>query len=111
MSAATKRIRSAVFARADGACEACGKHITEESGHLDHFFGRAKVEQSASNCWALCLTCDDAKTNSRPTASAWLGRFIAHCVKHGFEAEQSMAQAKLLTLIAKGRAPAQERAA
>lgn len=104
MSAATKRLRRTVFARADGACECCGRWITEDSGHLDHFFGRAKVPEAVSNCWALCLTCDVAKTANEPTAAFWLVAFIAHALNHNFTAEAELAGAKLQTLQAKGLA-------
>ncbi len=102
MSASTKRLRATVFVRADGACEACGRHITEESGHLDHFFGRAKAPEAVSNCWALCLTCDVAKTANEPTAAFWLIAFIDHAEKHSYPVETERAAAKLYTLHAKG---------
>lgn len=104
MSKAMKQLRGDVFARADGACEGCGRFITEESGRLDHFFGRAKVEEALPNCWALCLTCDVAKTANEPTAAFWLVAFVAHAVDHEYLAEAELAGAKLQTLHAKGRA-------
>lgn len=106
MTVAMKKLRAAVFVRADGACEGCGRHVTEESGRLDHFFGRAKVPEAASNCWALCLTCDVAKTANEPTAAFWLIAFGAHCAKHAYLAEAELAGAKLQTLHAKGRVAA-----
>lgn len=40
--AQTKAIREAVFLRAKNRCECgCGRWITFESGHMDHFLGRA----------------------------------------------------------------------
>lgn len=104
MSTATKKLRTAVFRRASEACEGCGRHITEETGHLDHFFGRAKAEESLENCWALCLACDDAKTVNRPSAAHWLERFITHADRYAYEAAAERAHAKLLVLVAKGRA-------
>ena len=104
MSAATKRVRAAVFARADGACEGCGKFISPETGHLDHFFGRAKAEETVANCWALCVECDEAKTNNRPTAGYWLRRFIVHSDRLGHLEARERAYAKLTVLQAKGRA-------
>lgn len=89
MSAATKRLRRAVFARADGACESCGRHVGEEA---------------VSNCWALCLTCDVAKTANEPTAAFWLVAFGAHAEKHAYAVEVELAAAKLQTLHAKGGA-------
>lgn len=74
-----KRLRAAVFLRARGRCECgCRRSITAESGHLDHHFGRAKAEESMATCWALHPTCDDAKTNNRPSAIHWLRKFYRH---------------------------------
>ena len=104
MSAFMKRLRAACFARARGKCEAgCGRFITEESGHLDHFFGRAKQPESPENCWALCLTCDEAKTVNRPDARTWLLAFMRFCDLYGYGVEFERAQARLLSLRAKGR--------
>jgi hypothetical protein len=104
LSASTKRVRAAVFARADGACEACGKFVSPETGHLDHFFGRAKAVESLENCWALCVPCDDAKTRNAPTAAIWLAAFINHADRYGYTAAIERAFAKLQVLQAKGRA-------
>ena len=75
-----------------------------ESGHMDHVFGRAKVPQSISNCWALCLPCDTRKTLNQPSAYFWLKRFMVHAAKHGYDAEMQRAMGKMYALIAKGRA-------
>ncbi len=105
MTSATKRLRAAVFKRADGACECgCGAFITEESGRLDHFFGRAKAPESMSTCWAICLGCDQAKTLNYPSARYWLERFVDHAQRHGYSAEVERAFAKIDVLRAKGRA-------
>ncbi len=98
----TGRIRAAVFAREKNRC-ACGcrRWITEETGRLDHFFGRAKVPQAVSNCWALAINCDEAKTQNKPSAAAWLQRFAWHCGKHGYAAERELALAKLNVLQVK----------
>lgn len=100
------RTRAAVCRRAGGSCEACGRWVgvAGESGHLDHFFGRAKVPESVSNCWLLCVPCDNARTNSKPSAGHWLERFIAHCKLHDLTAEAELARTKFNTLGAKGRA-------
>lgn len=99
-----KNIRAEVFRRARGNCEACGAWVGEdgEQGHLDHFFGRAKVQESASNCWGLCVACDDSKTNNRPAASYWLARFAVHATRYGYLTEAQLADTKLETLRAKG---------
>ena len=104
MSAATKRLRRAVFARACNACENCGQWVTEESGHLDHQFGRAKVPEAVSNCWALCVRCDLQKTVNEPSASFWLARIERHANRYGYTAEAELAATKRNTLAVKGRA-------
>lgn len=102
MSTATKKLRALVFARAKGRCECnCGRALGE-SGHLDHMFGRARVPEAFSNCWALALSCDAAKTNNYPSAAFWLRRFRAHCRKHGFGAELDRADARMAVLAQKG---------
>lgn len=68
---------------------------------MDHFFGRAKVPQAVSNCWALHLECDEAKTQNRPSAAHWLQRFAFHCGTHGYLAERELALAKLNVLTIK----------
>lgn len=104
MSATTKKIRAAVFARAKGKCEcSCGRSLGE-SGHLDHFFGRAKMVESERTTWALCLFCDHHKTINKPSASFWLRRFRVHAKKHGFTGELERAEAKLAVLACKGMA-------
>ncbi len=98
-----QRLRGAVFVRANSHCEGCGRWINpHESAHLDHFFGRSKVPEAPSNCWGLCIACDDAKTNNRPSAAFWLKRFINHCWRHGLAAEKELAATKLAVLIQKG---------
>ncbi len=105
MSNATKKLRRAVFRRADGCCECgCGRFISEETGRLDHAFGRAKAAQSISNTWALAIPCDEARTANCPTAALWLHRFIAHADRHGYEIESNRAASKVAALHAKGMA-------
>ena len=72
-----------------------GRFIDFASGRLDHFFGRAKVAQSPSNCWALCVDCDARKTVSDPSSAFWLERFILHAIRHGFSSEQLRAEDRL----------------
>lgn len=73
---------------------------------MDHVFGRAKVPEAVSNCWALAIACDESKTVSRPDAATWLMRFMKHALRHGYAAEYELAAAKLQTLQAKGSAAA-----
>ena len=78
MSTALKKIRHLVFLRSRNHCECgCGRWITEESMHLDHFWGRARQE-SVESCWALHPECDQLKTLNKPDWSAWGTRFLAH---------------------------------
>ena len=99
------KLRKAVFQRATTRgvcrCECCWRTITEESGRLDHFFGRAKAEQAISNCWALCLVCDVAKTTNTPTAAYWLSRFISMARRHGYAAEMARAADRLALVQAR----------
>ncbi len=92
MSAETRRIREAVFKRAENICEACHD---EAAMAMDHFFGRAKAPQSAANCWALCCDCDFRKTYNRPSSAHWQRLFIAHTEKHGYETEAARARDRL----------------
>jgi hypothetical protein len=99
----TRRIREAVFRRADGICECgCGQWLND-NGHMDHAESR-RVQQTERNCWALTLECDLMRTVNSPSAAAWLRKFIAHCERHGYAAEAERAGARLLVLKAKGRA-------
>ena len=97
-------VRAQVFARAEGLCECgCGEPLGD-SGHLDHFFGRAKAPENERTCWALHWRCDHLKTTNTPSAAAWLRKFIAHCLKHRYELEAQAADVKLFVLAAKGLA-------
>lgn len=87
MSAELKRIRHAVFLRANNRCECgCGRWVTEESMHLDHFWGRAR-DESVESCWALHLECDTQKTLNRPDWATWGQKFLEHARHHGYEAQ------------------------
>ncbi len=101
-----KKIRGAVVVRSRGRCEACGAFLSAsgcgDTGHTDHFFGRAKAPESPENCWQLCIACDAKKTTGRPSAAFWLSRFIAHCKRHGFIDEKIRAEVKLAVLVCKG---------
>ncbi len=90
-----------MFQRANGECECCGAFIDEESGRLDHFFGRGHLAEAVSNCIALCIRCDHDKTNNKPTAIWWLVRFIEIAGRHGYFPEIERAQTRLAVLAAK----------
>lgn len=98
-----RKVRAAVVARAGESCEACFRWCGE-AGHLDHQFGRAKAEETEANCWLLCPTCDDDKTNNRPDAATWLQKFALHASLHGFKEAAERAMTKLAVLKQKGRA-------
>lgn len=100
-TAAFKRLRADVFKRADESCECgCGRFITPETGHLDHFFGRARHE-SLQTCWALSVECDRARTDNHPDAATWADRFYLHAIKHGYHEAAEMAVARIRVLVAK----------
>lgn len=94
---------SALATRAGGRCE-CGCGAAVPPGEVDHFFGRAKADESEATCWVLTPRCHYAKTANSPSARSWLERFIAHCERHGYAESETRAKAKLEWLIAKGRA-------
>lgn len=99
---ATAKLRAAVFDRSNGWCECgCGEQISEATGEMDHFFGRAKVPQAISNCWALTRQCHAGKTSSRTSAKHWLECFVRHAVAHGYWPEVNRAADRLAVLAAK----------
>lgn len=99
----TQKLRAAVCRRAEGKCEQCKAWVGEngESGHLDHFFGRAKAAESVETCWLLCVRCDHNKTNNSPRAEEWLRAFARHCRRHGFTAEAERAESRLVFVRAR----------
>lgn len=98
-----KEIRRQVFERAAGRCECgCGRAITPDSGHLDHFFGRAKAPETVENCWALHPICDEAKTSNRPNATYWAVRFGTRMLNQGHVSSALRALAKIEVLAVKG---------
>lgn len=98
----TKKLRALVFARANGLCECGCERALGDSGHLDHFFGRAKAPATVENCWALSLACDDAKTNNKPSAVMWCDRFYLHSILHGHHEAAERAAARAQSLATKG---------
>lgn len=88
-------LRIRLLTRARGMCECnCGRRIPP--GEADHFFGRAKAEETDATVWMLSVDCHFAKTRNHPTVSTWLERFIAHCKKHGYDEAILRAQARLV---------------
>lgn len=67
-----------LIARCRGRCE-CGCDAKVPPGEVDHFFGRAKAEETEATCWVLSVRCHFEKTRNSPTSSEWFRRFIAHC--------------------------------
>lgn len=101
----TEKVRAEVLARSRGCCEACAEPFTElQPFEMDHFFGRAKAAQKASNCWGLCRICHREKTHNRPNAAHWLSLFVRHCERHGYRAEKRRAQDRLY-VVSTTRAP------
>lgn len=86
-------VRSAVLERAAGVCEGCGAQPDRLAA--DHMFGGAgrRVSlESKFTVWALCFTCDQAKTANRPDAVLWLQWFIRHA-KHRMARAGQLAEA------------------
>lgn len=99
----TSEIREAVMNRARGNCEACGRPCSEVSPlEMDHFFGRAKTQQTTMNCWALCHGCHLDKTNNHPSSAWWLSRFYGHAEWHGYWDVAKRAKRRLAFVNARG---------
>lgn len=95
-NAETAAIRKAAMERAEGKCEFCGlpDGLFGRQLQLDHFAGRARSE-SVETCWVLCPPCHRAKTDSKPSAEAWLNAFLVHCDEHGYADASRQAEARL----------------
>jgi hypothetical protein len=93
------RVYAAVMARADGVCECgCGQSFGStifDRATCDHFFSRAKAPEDEAHCWALRADHHRAKTDSEPTVSFWLKRFLVHAEKHNFRAAYDRAFRRL----------------
>lgn len=88
-------VRAAVVARANGACECgCGGWFGFgfAAETMDHFWGKARSE-SLESCWALRWDCHQRK-GAGPSAE-WLGRWMRHCLKHGYAQQFKKASDKL----------------
>ena len=88
-------------ARARGRCECCSRPFAPgvAAATLDHFFGRARAEESAATCWLLRADCHRAKTDNAPSAREWHERWIRHAERHGYVAEAARARARLEGII------------
>lgn len=104
MTSGRKSIRHAIFLRCRYACEHCGLSVTEESGHMDHFWGRGagRPAESTSTTWFLCQRCDQNKTVNRPSNTVWLERYRAHCIRHDLTEELERIEARIQWNTAKG---------
>ena len=81
---ATAKLRAAVFLRANGRCESCGK---PHPVAMDHFLGgsgRRRQQQSYENTWALCSRCDSNRTHNVPSAEFWNDRFKRFAERYGY---------------------------
>jgi 5-methylcytosine-specific restriction endonuclease McrA len=94
------KVRAAVVRRSGGFCENCLAFVGED-GHADHFFGRAKAEETEANVWILCVACDHMKTLNKPNARVWLNRFTVHASLHGYTEAAKRAQDKLAVQVLK----------
>lgn len=89
----TPELYQQLITRAAGKCECCGRSLNARE--VDHFFSRAKAEESMETCWVLHPDCHFAKTTNVPSSAQWLLRFIAHCGRHGYVQAATRAQARL----------------
>lgn len=92
--AASKAVYRAVKARAAGRCEACGAR-RGAAMHMDHFWGRAKADESVETCWMLCPHCDRLKTENVPSRMEWLVRFAAHCAAHRYDSQKPRIESQI----------------
>lgn len=115
-------VRAQVIRRSAGICE--NPDCLADAQEVDHMFGgggRRKSLESVFTCWNLCSNCHRQKTNNKPNAAYWLVVFISHCATQGAECGDfdhetpagyahaaSIAKARLSSLEAQGRVPAQK---
>ena len=94
-------VREAAMVRAGGHCEACdGPFLSLPE--MDHFWGRAKAEETLETVWMLDRWCHIQKTRNFPSAREWLVRFVRHCEHHGYTAEAEKARKRLAFVEARG---------
>ncbi len=78
-----------------GIAAAIRRAVDVAINHLDHFFGRAKAEETIETCWVLRPECHYEKTRNWPSARHWLLKFLVHCGRHAYVSAADRAQAKL----------------
>jgi hypothetical protein len=54
---------------------------------LDHFYGKAKAEESPETLWLLCARHHRLKTDGWPGRLAWLELYRSHCTGYGYADE------------------------
>jgi hypothetical protein len=80
-------LRHEVLKRAGERCESCGADLHVAGFVFDHWLGgngRRKAEERIDTTWALCLACNQARTDNDPSAEHWNERFERHCQRHGY---------------------------
>lgn len=101
------KVYDAVTKRAGGVCE-CGCGRLLDKGLLskdvrDHFWGRAKAPTREDTVWVLRNDCNLQKTENKPGRAYWLGKYLAHCQRHGYreQASRCVRELEAESLIAK----------
>lgn len=86
-------IASAVLARAGDACECqCGRGFDgsiDGTRTIDHQPGRGRCEDTLEDLWVLRWGCHRAKTDNNPSAAVWLGLFLIHQERHGYDSTKT----------------------
>lgn len=69
---AVRVIRDAVYKRANGQCERCGKRLTWRQMHMDEKVSRGDGgEVAIDNCWVLCADCHILRPESEHGDRRW----------------------------------------
>ena len=87
-------LHARLITRCRGLCE-CGCGAKVPPGEVDHFFGRARSEETEATCWVLSVRCHYAKTRNSPDASHWFRLFAAHCDRYDYFDAAKRARARL----------------
>ena len=87
-------LRLQIVTRSGLRCE-CGCKRAAVRGEMDHFFGRAKAEETLATLWWLRVECHHEKTENKPSRAFWLLKFIAHCGRHDYPSSADRAQRDL----------------
>jgi hypothetical protein len=86
-------LHARLLTRCRGRCE-CGCGAKVPPGEIDHFFGRAKAEETEATCWVLSVRCHYAKTRNSPDGATWQRKFAEHCRRLGYVESQRRAEAR-----------------